>query len=144
MNIDFENDNPYAPPQSSGEVAYDGGINSQALQYLNSARKWALFVAIMSFLFVLLIVVSIIIEPNNIFSAVINILITGLVGWFSWKYTQHAKNIQNTHNSEELSQCLSSSTAILKVYGIYFIVCLTLFALIFILAFVAGALGAFR
>lgn len=142
--IDFENDNPYAPPQSSGEIAYDGGINSQALQYLNSARKWALFVAIMSFLFVLLIVVALVLEPSNIVGTVINILITGLVGWFSLKYTQHAKNIQNTHNGEELSQCLSASTAVLKVYGIYFIVCLTLFTFVFVFAFIAGLLGAFR
>lgn len=37
--IDFENDNPYAPPKNGGEIAYEGNINSQALQYLRSAGK---------------------------------------------------------------------------------------------------------
>ena len=37
--FDFENNNPYAHPQSSGQIAYEEGINEQSLQYLRSAGK---------------------------------------------------------------------------------------------------------
>ncbi|MBR7001179.1 MAG: hypothetical protein IKI11_00725 [Neisseriaceae bacterium] len=122
MAIDFENDNPYAPPKSSGEIAYEGGINSQALQYLRSARKWALFVAIMSILSVVLFVISIFAEPVYIIAAVI----VGAFAYFSLQYAQHANHIQTTHDNEQLLQCLSSSTRLLQVHAISIIISLML------------------
>lgn len=53
MAIDFENDNPYAPPTSSGERSYDIYLSDDALKYLHSAGGWAMFIAMMNLLFVL-------------------------------------------------------------------------------------------
>ena len=122
MAIDFENDNPYAPPQSSGEIAYEGGINSQALQYLSSARKWALFVAIMSILSTLLFLIAMFDNPLYIIVA----LVAGVFAWFSLKYAQHANNIQATNDSEQLSQCLSSSTKLMIIQAVCLIIMLIL------------------
>lgn len=122
MAIDFENDNPYAPPKSSGEIAYEGGINSQALQYLRSARKWALFVAIMSILSTILFFIALFAEPFYIIFA----LITGVFAYFSLQYAKHANNIQMTSNDENLSQCLSSSTKLMIVQAVCLIILLIL------------------
>ena len=122
MAIDFENDNPYAPPKSSGEIAYEGGINSQALQYLRSARKWALFVAIMSILSTILFLIAMFDKPFYIVLA----LVAGVFAWFSLKYAQHANNIQMTSNDENLSQCLSSSTKLMIVQAVCLIILLIL------------------
>lgn len=122
MAIDFENDNPYAPPKSSGEIAYEGGINSQALQYLRSARKWALFVAIMSILSTILFFIALFAEPFYIIFA----LITGVFAYFSLQYAKHANNIQMTSNEEDLSQCLSSSTKLMIVQAVCLIILLIL------------------
>ena len=120
--IDFENDNPYTPPQSSGEIEDNEGINSQALQYLNSARKWALFVAIMSILSTILFFIALFAEPFYIIFA----LITGVFAYFSLQYAKHANNIQMTSNEEDLSQCLSSSTKLMIVQAVCLIILLIL------------------
>ena len=129
MAIDFENDNPYAPPKSSGEIAYEGGINSQALQYLRSARKWALFVAIMSILSTILFFIAMFSEPVYIIAA----LVTGVFAWFSLKYTQHANNIQTANDSEQLSQCLSSSTKLMIIQA----VCLIIISILSVIGFIS-------
>ncbi len=116
--IDFENDNPYTPPQSSGEIEDNEGINSQALQYLNSARKWALFVAIMSILSTILFFIALFAESFYIIFA----LITGVFAYFSLQYAKHANNIQMTSNEEDLSQCLSSSTKLMIVQAVSLII----------------------
>ena len=128
--IDFENDNPYAAPVSAdNRTTDDNNLSEKALQYLRSARKWAIFVGIMSILFVLLSVLAMFSNPFYLFVAVI----AGLVACFSLQYAQHVGNIQTTCDNEQLLPCLSSSTKLLQVHAICGIVLLTLSLIGFIL-----------
>ncbi|MBQ9182695.1 MAG: hypothetical protein IJ187_02925 [Neisseriaceae bacterium] len=140
MMIDFENDNPYAPPVSSGEQVYEGNINSSALQYLSSAGKWALFYAIMT---ALLILVSFfgIEGVADIFGILINIVIYGMLAFFAWKYAQNAKLIQTNPNTEQLAQCTSPLNTILIINGVLFILALVLAALGLLLLLIAAVAG---
>ena len=105
--IDFQKDNPYAAPVSVDNHTFDGNINEGALRYLRSASRWAVFVVIMSILFIPLFVM-------------------GLVTWFSLQYIRSARNVQTARNNEQLLPCLSSSTALLKVHAICLIIFLVL------------------
>ncbi|MBO4576647.1 MAG: hypothetical protein J5680_05995 [Neisseriaceae bacterium] len=131
MAIDFENDNPYAPPQSSGEITYDGNINSQALQYLRSAGKWALFYAIMTALLILISLFGIQ-SFADIIGLLINIVIYGMLAFFAWKYAQNAKLIQTNTNTEQLAQCTSPLNTILIINGVLFIIGLVIISIAFL------------
>ncbi|MBR5939936.1 MAG: hypothetical protein IKZ88_01655 [Neisseriaceae bacterium] len=131
MAIDFENDNPYAPPQSSGEITYDGNINSSALQYLNSASKWALFYAVMTVLFLVLALFSIS-GVGDIFGLIINFVISGFLAFYSWKYAQNAKSMQSNANIEQLTQGTQSLNMILIINGVLFIIGLVILCIIFL------------
>lgn len=140
--IDFENDNPYAPPSSSGGVHYDGQISNTALQYLDSARKWSLFYVIMM---VLMILVSLFSNQDiaSIFAAFINIAIYGALGFFAWKYTQNARLIQIQSTTEQLAQCVSSLNTILIINGVLFILGLLLIGIAFLFAMIAAVVSGF-
>ena len=137
--IDFENDNPYAPPVSSGEQVYEGNINSSALQYLNSASKWALFYAVMTALFLVLAVFSIS-GVGDIFGLIINFVISGFLAFYAWKYAQNAKLMQSNANIEQLAQGTQSLNMILIINGVLFIIGLVILCIIF-LALVAVAVS---
>lgn len=120
--IDFQKDNPYAAPVSVDNHTFDGNINEGALRYLRSASRWAVFVVIMSILFIPLFVIAMFSQPFYIFA----VLVMGLVTWFSLQYIRSARNVQTARNNEQLLPCLSSSTALLKVHAICLIIFLVL------------------
>ena len=129
--IDFENNNPYAPPQSSGEISYEEDINSQSLQYLRSAGKCALFFAVMTALFLVLSLFGID-GIEGIIGLLINRVIMGLLAYFSWKYAQNAKLIQTNTNTEQLAQCTSPLNTILIINGVLFIIGLVIISIAFL------------
>ena len=131
MAIDFENDNPYAPPVSSGEINYGGNLNSQALQYLRSAGKWALFYAIMTVLFLVLSLFGID-GIEDIIGLIINFVIMGFIAFYAWKYAQSAKLIQTNPNTEQLAQGTSSLNKILIINGVLFIIGLVFVCIAFL------------
>ena len=138
--IDCENNNPYAPPQSSGEIAYEEDINSQSLQYLRSAGKWALFFAVMTALFLVLSLFGID-GIEGIIGLLINLVIMGLLAYFSWKYAQNAKLIQTNTNIEQLAQGTSFLNKVLIINGVLFIIALVFICIVFFLGIAATIAG---
>lgn len=138
--IDFENDNPYAPPKNSGEITYEGNINSQALQYLRSAGKWALFFAIMT---VVCFVLSLfgIDGIEDVIGLIINLVIMGFIAFYAWKFAQNAKLIQTNPNTEQLAQGTSSLNKILIINGVLFIIGLVIIGVAFLFGMLAAAIG---
>ncbi|MBQ9619451.1 MAG: hypothetical protein IJR44_03065 [Neisseriaceae bacterium] len=81
------------------DSSYDGRLSGTALQYLNSASKWALCFVIISALFLLFALFTI-----KDVSDVIGIVVGIVVAFFAWKYASNAKQTQSNADMTSLAQ----------------------------------------
>ena len=103
------------------DSSHDGRLSGTALQYLNSASKWALFFAIVSVLVMLFDLFYI-----EGVSDVIGIVVGIVVAFFAWKYASNAKQTQSNADMTSLAQTTASLNTILIIMGVITIIALVL------------------
>ena len=141
-------------------LANDLQVTPQALSYLSESAKWGKFLAIMGFIFCgIMIVIAFFIPvfltqmpPYNTMSSEINsgmkvamtilYLLLALLFFFPcfylYKFSVKMQSAVKAVSQENFDESLLNLKSMLKFYGIFTIIILSFYALIFIIAIVSA------
>lgn len=158
--------NPYMPPGSQlsappmASVAGGEGISAISLDHLRNTRPWVRLLAILGFIgSAFLVIFALVIMVGGGFMGeqfqgamgigvgLAYLLFAVLYIYPSlclWRYATSIQALLSTRRSADLDAALGQQKSFWRFVGIIAAVMLVIYALIFIIAIVAGAIGAFN
>ncbi|MBP3194533.1 MAG: hypothetical protein J6M05_02550 [Cardiobacteriaceae bacterium] len=123
-------ENPYSAPQGNTESTqhYDGNlITPKSLKLLKSAGRWSMFLFIVhlfSLIFLPFITIALLASKDGFSNGVgsfISFLISIFLVVFFWQYSRACKKMQTIQDLETLARVFNKHTAVLKVWGLSFL-----------------------
>ncbi|MBR1374953.1 MAG: hypothetical protein IJ566_02585 [Cardiobacteriaceae bacterium] len=127
---DIDIENPYSAPRGKTESIqqYDGNlITPQSLQILKSAGRWSMFLFILhliAVIFLPFITIALLASKDGFSNGVgsfISFLISIFLVVFFWQYSRACKKMQTMQDLETLARVFNKHTAVLKVWGLAFL-----------------------
>ncbi len=146
---------------NEGREAKAMELSAQSVIYLNDTRKWTLFFSILGFIFMGIMILGVIFmltifgsmspmaSPASGMGVMLAFFYLALGAlyffpiYYLFKFSTHSKNAIYSENSEQIELAFKFLRLHYKFIGILTIIILAIYVLIFIIAAIAGGLGAF-